>query len=63
MTVEDLLTIRTGHAAEVGGSEWRANNSSWISEFFKIPVVNEPGTTFVYTSALPSSGLSESALD
>jgi CubicO group peptidase (beta-lactamase class C family) len=51
MTVEDLLTMRTGHASEVGGSLWRNIDASWIDEFFKIPVVHQPGTTFVYTSA------------
>jgi CubicO group peptidase (beta-lactamase class C family) len=51
MTVEDLLTMRTGHAAEVGGSLWRRIDTSWIAEFFKIPVVNPPGGLFVYSSA------------
>lgn len=51
MTVEDLLTMRTGHAAEVGGPLWRAIDSSWIDEFFKIPVVTPPGRTFMYSSA------------
>ncbi len=52
MTVEDLLTMRTGHAAEVGGPQWRAIETSWIREFFKIPVVHQPGTTYVYSSAV-----------
>jgi CubicO group peptidase (beta-lactamase class C family) len=51
MTVEDLLTMRTGHAAMVSGSVWRPIKTSWIAEFFKIPVVTRPGTNFVYTSA------------
>jgi CubicO group peptidase (beta-lactamase class C family) len=51
LTVEDLLTMRTGHEAEVGGSLWRAIDSSWIAEFFKIPVVEEPGAKHVYSSA------------
>jgi CubicO group peptidase (beta-lactamase class C family) len=51
MTVEDLLTMRAGHAAETSGSIWRGIHSSWTAEFFKIPVVHTPGTTFVYTSA------------
>ena len=51
MTVEDLLTMRTGHAAMVSGSVWRPIKTSWIAEFFKIPVVTTPGTNFVYTSA------------
>ena len=51
MTVEDLLTMRTGHAGMVSGSAWRPIKTSWIAEFFKIPVVTRPGTNFVYTSA------------
>lgn len=51
MTVEDLLTMRTGHAAETSGAVWRGIKTSWIAEFFKIPIVTQPGTTFVYTSA------------
>ncbi|MBY0510235.1 MAG: beta-lactamase family protein [Rhodospirillaceae bacterium] len=51
MTVEDLLTMRTGQAEETSGSIWRAISTSWIAEFFKIPIVHQPGTSFVYTSA------------
>jgi len=51
MTVEDLLTMRAGHAAETSGSIWRGIRTSWTDEFFNIPVVYQPGTTYVYTSA------------
>jgi CubicO group peptidase (beta-lactamase class C family) len=51
MTLENLLTMRAGHAAETSGSIWRGIPTSWTAEFFKIPVVYQPGTTFVYTSA------------
>lgn len=51
MTVEDLLTMRTGHASMTSGSVWRPIKTSWIAEFFKVPVVTRPGTNFVYTSA------------
>ncbi len=51
MTVEDLLTQRTGHEFNVSGSVWRPIKTSWVAEFFKIPVVFKPGTKFVYTSA------------
>jgi CubicO group peptidase (beta-lactamase class C family) len=51
MTVEDLLTMRTGHAAMTSGSVWRQIKTSWVAEFFKIPVVYQPGTKYVYTSA------------
>ncbi|WP_432726204.1 serine hydrolase domain-containing protein [Variovorax sp. W6] len=51
MTVRDLLTMRTGHESMVSGSVWRPIRTSWIAEFFKIPVVHAPGSKFVYTSA------------
>ena len=51
MTVEDLLTMRTGHAEETSGSRWRSLQTSWIGAFFKIPVVHQPGTVYTYTSA------------
>jgi hypothetical protein len=51
MTVEDLLTMRTGHGEETSGSRWRGLRTSWIEAFFKIPVIHQPGTVYVYTSA------------
>lgn len=51
MTARDLLTMRTGHDHETSGSVWRPIKTSWIAEFFKIPVPRQPGTSFVYTSA------------
>ncbi|NML44378.1 serine hydrolase [Ramlibacter sp. G-1-2-2] len=51
MTVEDLLTQTSGHAQGASGSVWRGIRSSWIAEFFKIPVVHAPGSFFRYTSA------------
>jgi hypothetical protein len=51
MTVGDLLTMRAGHAEETSGSVWRGIHTSWTAEFFKIPVVHQPGTTYMYTSA------------
>lgn len=51
MTVRDLLTMRTGHAKEISGSVWRQIRTSWVAEFFKVPVVHAPGTRFVYSSA------------
>jgi hypothetical protein len=38
MTVEDLLTMKTGHDSETSGSKWRAIKTSWVAEFYKIPV-------------------------
>ena len=51
MTVEHLLTMRAGHAEETSGSIWRGISTSWTAEFFKIPIVYPPGTTYMYTSA------------
>jgi CubicO group peptidase (beta-lactamase class C family) len=51
MTVEDLLTMRSGHGAEVSGSVWRGISTSWVAEFFKIPIPHPPGTVHVYSSA------------
>jgi CubicO group peptidase (beta-lactamase class C family) len=51
MTVEDLLTMRTGQAAETSGVRWRGLKTSWTAEFFKIPLAHQPGAKFVYTSA------------
>ena len=51
MTVRDLLTMQTGHVVETSGSVWRPIETSWVAEFFKIPVPERPGTRFLYTSA------------
>jgi len=51
MTVEHLLMMRTGHESNTSGSIWRSISSSWITEFFKIALVHEPGTHYAYTSA------------
>jgi CubicO group peptidase (beta-lactamase class C family) len=52
MTVRDLLTMQSGHAKSVSGSVFRQIDTSWVVEFFKIPVVYKPGSHFVYSSAL-----------
>ncbi len=36
--------MRTGHASMTSGSAWRPIKTSWVAEFFKIPVVYQPGT-------------------
>ncbi|BAT57888.1 esterase EstB [Variibacter gotjawalensis] len=51
MTVRDLLAMKTGHASMTSGSVWRPIKTSWVAEFFKIPVEFPPGTKWVYTSA------------
>lgn len=52
MSVRDLLTMQAGHAESVSGSVFRPIKTSWVEEFFKIPVVKEPGIEFLYSSAL-----------
>ena len=51
MTVENLLTQTSGDAYGVSGSSWRPLGTSWIDEFFKVPVTFKPGSHFVYSSA------------
>lgn len=51
MTVRNLLTMQCGHDRETSGSAWRPIDTPWAAEFFKIPVVHQPGTHFQYTSA------------
>jgi CubicO group peptidase (beta-lactamase class C family) len=51
MTIEDLLTMRVGHAGETSGAQWRALGTSWTEAFFRIPIVDKPGGAFLYTSA------------
>ena len=50
MTVKDLLTMRTGHRTGLSGGEWRYLTGSWIEAFLNEPVVERPGTRFVYSS-------------
>jgi hypothetical protein len=50
MTVEHLLTHTGGQEQGSSGSIWRSIRTSWIDEFFKIPVVHPPGTFFRYSS-------------
>ncbi|KAJ9614512.1 hypothetical protein H2200_002649 [Cladophialophora chaetospira] len=51
MTVEHLLTQTSGHTTSISGGSWRGIKSSWIEEFFKVPVTRPPGTHFQYSSA------------
>lgn len=52
MTVKDLLTMQPGHEISVSGSVFRPIKTSWVAEFFKIPVARKPGTYFMYSSAV-----------
>ena len=51
LTVRNLLTMQTGHAESVSGSVFRQVKTSWVKEFFRIPIVNPPGGQFLYSSA------------
>ncbi len=50
MTVRDLITMRSGHGRMISGNEWRPIRTSWIKEFFKEPLVWEPGEKYQYSS-------------
>lgn len=51
MTVEDLLTMRTGHKRGISGGDWRNLQSSWVQAFLNEPVDEPPGQSFIYSSA------------
>ena len=51
LTLEDLLTMRVGHGGETSGAQWRTLGTSWMEAFFRIPIVEQPGGSFLYTSA------------
>ena len=51
MTVEDLLTMRTGHRRGISGGAWRNLQSSWVEAFLQEPVDEPPGQSFIYSSA------------
>lgn len=51
MTIENLISMRSGHNRSISGNEWRPLKTSWIEAFFKEPVVYEPGSKFCYSSA------------
>ena len=51
MTVEDLLTMRTGHQRGISGGHWRNLKCSWVAAFLNGPVDAPPGQSFLYSSA------------
>lgn len=51
MTVEHLVSQTCGHEKGISGSIWRRIRTSWIDEFFKVPVPYVPGSRFTYSSA------------
>ncbi|MGW7538079.1 serine hydrolase domain-containing protein [Amycolatopsis sp. NPDC054798] len=51
ITVEDLLTMRTGHRVGLSGKTWRLLKTSWVREYLRTPVELPPGKAFTYSSA------------
>lgn len=51
MRVQDLLTMRTGHAQDVTDTVVQAPDGDWVRAFLAQPVDFPPGTHFVYNSA------------
>jgi CubicO group peptidase (beta-lactamase class C family) len=49
MTVKDLLTMSAVQSPEPTG-EIRSSGPDWVKSFLAYPVVNDPGTTFLYNS-------------
>jgi CubicO group peptidase (beta-lactamase class C family) len=48
MTVRDLLTMSTGQFPEPTGAV--RSGTDWVRGFLAVPVVNDPGTKFLYNS-------------
>ncbi|WP_180970281.1 serine hydrolase domain-containing protein [Deinococcus planocerae] len=51
LRVQDLLTMRTGHAEDVTGALFEAPDNDWGRAFLAQPTQYPPGTHFVYNSA------------
>lgn len=51
MRVEDLLTMRTGHATGISGATSRLLDTGWVAQFIEQPVPYPPGERFTYSSA------------
>ena len=52
VTLEDALTMRTGHTEGISGAAWRRMSASWVDDFLTRPVLGQPGGAFVYSSAV-----------
>jgi Beta-lactamase len=51
LTIKDLLTMSVGQDPDPTFTLMR--DSNWIKEFLSLPIVNEPGTKFLYNSLGP----------
>lgn len=49
MTVKDLLTMSAGQSPEPTATI-RSSGDNWVKAFLATPVVNDPGSTFLYNS-------------
>lgn len=49
LTVEDLLTMQTGHIVDPTEASV-AVSDDWVRAFFRFPLVKEPGTHYVYNT-------------
>src|SRR5215468_4410235 len=50
MRVRHLLTMSSGHAVDTWSYMVNRLDGNWIKGFFSVPVVQEPGTQFVYNT-------------
>ncbi len=50
MTVRHLLTMSTGQATDMWFSMLDRPDSNWVKGFFEMPVLNQPGSQFVYNN-------------
>ena len=48
MTVQDLLTMQSGHAEDTLGKLFDAQDDNWVRVFLAQPVEHKPSTHFVY---------------
>jgi CubicO group peptidase (beta-lactamase class C family) len=50
MTVQDLLSMESGHAEDTLGRLFDSKDSTWTQTFLSLPVEHRPGTHFVYNT-------------
>jgi CubicO group peptidase (beta-lactamase class C family) len=50
MTLQDLLTMRSGHAQDTLGQLFEGPDARWTRTFLSLPVAHRPGTHFVYNT-------------
>ncbi|MEA5425767.1 ChbG/HpnK family deacetylase [Arcicella lustrica] len=50
LKIKDLLTMSVGHQTDPTG-EIGAKNENWVKAFLRTPIMNKPGSKFLYNSA------------